>query len=68
MSISNQIHHLDEQSLETFQNTGSAQHTCIRIPKIDGLLLYPPYPKDRGMLWFYVEAARHPPPAMVLTR
>ena len=38
-------------------------------------LLYPPYPKDRGMLWFYVEAARrpppatrHPPPAMVLTR
>ena len=31
-------------------------------------LLYPLYPKDRGMLWFYVEAARHPPPAMVLTR
>ena len=30
--------------------------------------LYPPYPKDRGMLWFYVEAARRPPPAMVLTR
>ena len=29
----------------------------------DALLLYPPYPKDRGMLWFYVEAARHPPPA-----
>ena len=27
------------------------------------LLLYPPYPKDRGMLWFYVEAARRPPPA-----
>ena len=26
-------------------------------------LLYPPYPKDRGMLWFYVEAARRPPPA-----
>ena len=25
--------------------------------------LYPPYPKDRGMLWFYVKAARHPPPA-----
>ena len=25
--------------------------------------LYPPYPKDRGMLWFYVEAARRPPPA-----
>ena len=23
-------------------------------------LLYPPYPKDRGMLWFCVEAARHP--------
>ena len=22
--------------------------------------LYPPYPKDRGMLWFYVEAARRP--------
>ena len=22
-------------------------------------LLYPPYPKDRGMLWFYVEAARN---------
>ena len=39
------------------------------------LFLYPPYPKDRGMLWFYVEAARRPPsaarrppPAMVLTR
>ena len=30
--------------------------------------LYPPYPKDRGMLWFYVKAARRPPPAMVLTR
>ena len=26
-------------------------------------LLYPPYPKDRGMLWFYVEAARRPPSA-----
>ena len=26
-------------------------------------LLYPPYPKDRGMLWFYVEAARRSPPA-----
>ena len=26
-------------------------------------LLYPPYPKDGGMLWFYVEAARRPPPA-----
>ena len=25
--------------------------------------LYPPYPKDQGMLWFYVEAARRPPPA-----
>ena len=25
--------------------------------------LYPPYPKDLGMLWFYVEAARRPPPA-----
>ena len=22
--------------------------------------LYPPYPKDQGMLWFYVEAARRP--------
>ena len=39
------------------------------------VLLYPPYPKDRGMLWFYVEAARRPPlaarrppPAMVLTK
>ena len=32
------------------------------------ILLYPPYPKDRGMLWFYVEAACRPPPAMVLTR
>ena len=31
-------------------------------------LLYPPYPKDPGMLWFYVEAARRSPPAMVLTR
>ena len=35
---------------------------------INIVLLYPPYPKDRGMLWFYVEAARRPPPAMVLTR
>ena len=25
--------------------------------------LYPPYPKDQGMLWFYVKAARRPPPA-----
>ena len=25
-----------------------------------GSLLYPLYPKDRGMLWFYVEAARCP--------
>ena len=25
-------------------------------------LLYPPYLLDRGMLWFYVEAARRPPP------
>ena len=25
-----------------------------------GRLLYPPYPKDRGMLRFYVEAARRP--------
>ena len=48
----------------------SAEHMAI-----DTLLLYPPYPKDRGMLWFYVEAARRPPPAarrppptMVLTR
>ena len=24
------------------------------------LYLYPPYPKDRGMLWFNVEAARRP--------
>ena len=24
------------------------------------ILSYPPYPKDRGMLWFYVEAARRP--------
>ena len=22
-----------------------------------------PVPKDRGMLWFYVKAARRPPPA-----
>ena len=27
------------------------------------MYLYPPYPKDRGMLWFYVEAAHRPPPA-----
>ena len=25
-------------------------------------LLYSPYPMDRGISWFYVEAARHPPP------
>ena len=29
----------------------------------DDKSLYPPYPKDRGMLWFYVEAARRPTPA-----
>ena len=29
----------------------------------DLILLYPPYPKDRGMLWFYVKAARRPSPA-----
>ena len=29
----------------------------------ENVSLYPPYPKDRGMLWFYVEAARRPPPA-----
>ena len=28
-------------------------------PIVDSLL-YPPYPKDGGMLWFYVEAARRP--------
>ena len=31
-------------------------------PMLKPQLLYPPYPKDRGMLWFYVEAARRPPP------
>ena len=31
----------------------------IHIPIVSSL--YPPYPKDRGMLWFYVEAARRPP-------
>ena len=36
---------------------------CIYIDFLGILLLYPPYPKDRGMLWFYVEAARRPPPA-----
>ena len=30
---------------------------------VSGKSLYPPYPKDRGMLWFYVEAARRPTPA-----
>ena len=33
------------------------------LPLLMPCLLYPPYPKDRGMLWFYVEAARHPLPA-----
>ena len=39
------------------------------------ILIISPVPKDRGMLWFYVKAARRPPPAtrrpppaMVLTR
>ena len=27
------------------------------------LLIISPVPKDRGMLWFYVKAARRPPPA-----
>ena len=54
----------------------------LTLPASPIVLLYPPYPKDRGMLWFYVEAARRPPsaarrpppatrrppPAMVLTR
>ena len=31
-------------------------------------LIISPVPKDRGMLWFYVKAARRPSPAMVLTR
>ena len=58
-------------------------HICVTRPQwvnlnlgwLRSVLLYPPYPKDRGMLWFYVEAARRPPPAtrrpppaMVLTR
>ena len=63
----------------------SPSHSCHIYPRClknspkqihcHNTLLYPPYPKDRGMLWFYVEAARrpspaarHPPPAMVLTR
>ena len=34
---------------------------CISdIACVSNVLLYPPYPKDRGMLWFYVEAARRP--------
>ena len=36
---------------------------CQLMVPTRSLLLYPPYPKDRGMLWFYVEAARRPPPA-----
>ena len=26
------------------------------------IVIISPVPKDRGMLWFYVKAARHPPP------
>ena len=40
-----------------------APHKIIAFlcsPKYDLSYLYPPYPKDRGMLWFYVEAARRP--------
>ena len=33
------------------------QFVCLFV------FLYPPYPKDRGMLWFYVKAARRPSPA-----
>ena len=32
----------------------------LKQHRIGALLLYPPYPKDRGMLWFYAEAARRP--------
>ena len=56
--------HVEEQKYLNFENIISKEYW-----------LYPPYPKDRGMLWFYVEAARRPqpaacrlPPAMVLTR
>ena len=27
------------------------------------IVIISPVPKDRGMLWFYVKAARRPPPA-----
>ena len=32
---------------------------CKIFDTSTSLLLYPPYPKDGGMLWFYVEAARN---------
>ena len=66
-----------------FDRVRHVSPTFVPNPKVSPLvLLYPPYPKDRGMLWFYVEAARRPPsaarrpppaarrppPAMVLTR
>ena len=38
----------------------SSSYIKPSILSISSLLLYPPYPKDRGMLWFYVEAARRP--------
>ena len=42
--------------------------SCLRLRQwpVTYLIISPV--SDRGMLWFYVEAARRPPPAMVLTR
>ena len=42
---------------------GSSSPSPSPSPSPSSSLLYPPYPKDQGMLWFYVEAARRPPPA-----
>ena len=48
--------------LKLFEPTKDIPYLAL-MGKLWVVLLYPPYPKDRGMLWFYVKAARRPPPA-----
>ena len=50
-------------SLIVLSETGEKMIIYVNFLKMKWLFLYPLYPKDRGMLWFYVEAARRPPPA-----
>ena len=46
--------------LITFAASFAYEHDTNCLKMLFSFLLYPPYPKDRGMLWFYVEAARRP--------